>query len=94
MTLAVKNTRVQDIMSDALVTTDAISEVPVAADIMLQNKVRHLLVIKGDDINQPLGIITPTDLTGYLKENLNMDAVNAKILESLKQTEAESDKYE
>jgi predicted transcriptional regulator len=94
MTLAVKNTRVQDIMSDALVTTDAISEVPVAADIMLLNKVRHLLVIKGDDINQPLGIITPTDLTGYLKENLNMDAVNAKILESLKQTQAESDKYE
>lgn len=89
-----KKMKVQDIMSDVLVTTDAISDVEVAADIMLQNKVRHLLVVEGDDINKPLGIITPTDFTGYLKENLNMDAVNAKILESLKQAEAESDKYE
>lgn len=89
-----KNTKVQNIMSDALVTTDATSEVSVAADIMLQNKVRHLLVIEGEDINKPLGIITPTDFTGYLSQSLNMDAVNAKILESLKQAEAESDKYE
>ena len=42
-----KNTKVQNIMLDALVTTDAISEISVAADIMLQNKVRHLLVIEG-----------------------------------------------
>jgi CBS domain-containing protein len=89
-----KNTKVQDIMSDALVTTDAISEVSVAADIMLQSKVRHLLIVEGDDINKPLGIITPTDFTGYLKQSLNVDTVNAKILESLKQAEAESDKYE
>jgi len=61
---------------------------------MLQNNVRHLLVVEGDNINKPLGIITPTDFTRYLKENLNMDAVKAKILESLKQTDAESDKYE
>jgi len=89
-----KKMKVQEIMSDVLVTTDAISDIEVAADIMLQNKVRHLLVVEGDDINKQLGIITPTDFTGYLKENLNMDAVNAKILESLKQAEAESDKYE
>jgi CBS domain-containing protein len=69
--------KVQDIMSDALVTTDAISDVEVAADIMLQNNVRHLLVVEGDNINKPLGIITPTDFTRYLKENLNMDAVKA-----------------
>jgi CBS domain-containing protein len=89
-----KNTNVKDILSDVLVTTDALSEVGVAADIMIQNKVRHLLVVEGDDITKPLGIITPTDFTGYLKENLNMDNVNAKILESLKEAEAKSDKYE
>lgn len=72
-----KKMKVQDIMSDALVTTDAISDVEVAADIMLQNNVRHLLVVEGDNINKPLGIITPTDFTRYLKENLNMDAVKA-----------------
>jgi CBS domain-containing protein len=73
-----KNTKVQDIMSHALVTADAISEVSVAADIMLQNKIRHLLVVDGDHINKPLGIITPTHFTGYLKQSLNVDAVNTK----------------
>jgi len=82
-----KNTSVRDIMSDALVTTDAISEVGVAADLMIQNQVRHLLVVKDDDINKPLGIITPSDFAGYLKENLDIDDVNATILESLKETE-------
>ena len=89
-----KNTNVIDILSDVLVTTDALSEVGVAADIMIQNNVRHLLVVEGDDVTNPLGIITPTDFAGYLKENLNMDDVNARILESLKETEAKSDKYE
>jgi predicted transcriptional regulator len=74
-------------MSDALVTTDAISEVGVAADIMIQNQVRHLLVVKDDDINKPLGIITPSDLARYLKENLDIDDVNATIIKSLIETE-------
>ena len=82
-----KHTKIQDIMSDALVTTDAISEVGVAADIMIQNQVRHLLVVKDDDITKPLGIITPSDFAGYLKENLNMDNINAKIIESLREIE-------
>jgi CBS domain-containing protein len=84
-----KNTLVQDIMSDALVTTDAMSEVGVAADIMIQNQVRHLLVVEDDDISKPMGIITPSDFSGYLKENLNIDDVNAKIIESLIETEKE-----
>ena len=88
-----KKTNVKSILSDVLVTTDALSEVGVAADLMIQNKVRHLLVVE-DNINKPLGIITPTDFAGYLKENLNIDDVNAKIIESLKETEANSDKFE
>jgi signal-transduction protein with cAMP-binding, CBS, and nucleotidyltransferase domain len=82
-----RDTSVRDIMSDALVTTDAISEVGVAADIMIQNQVRHLLVVKDEDINKPLGIITPSDLARYLKENLNIDDVNATIIKSLIETE-------
>ena len=83
-------------MSSPLVTIDSRSSVEVAADIMTQNKVRHLLVVEenaniinsdDDDYNItiPLGIITPSDFVGYLKENLNIDDVNAKILESLKE---------
>jgi len=82
-----RDTSVRDIMSDALVTTDAISEVGVAADIMIQNQVRHLLVVKDEDINKPLGIITPSDLARYLKENLSIDDVNATIIKSLIETE-------
>ena len=37
------------------------------------------------EVNKPLGIITPSDFVGYLKENLNIDDVNAKILESLRE---------
>jgi hypothetical protein len=48
---------------------------------MIKNKVRHLLVVEGDDTNKPLSIITPTDFAGYLKQNLNMDNVNANILD-------------
>jgi|SRR6188472_3511043 len=81
-----KNTIIQDIISSPLVTIGAISQVQAAADVMLQNKVRHLLVVKDNGINKPLGIITPNDFTGYLKENLNIDDdVNAKIIESLKE---------
>jgi hypothetical protein len=46
---------------------------------------RRLLVVEDNDISKPLGIITPGDFTDYLKENLNIEDVNAKIIESIKQ---------
>ena len=66
-------------MSSPLVTIDSGSSVEVAANIMAQV----------DMCNKPLGIITPSNFVGYLKENLNMDDVNAKILESLKEQREE-----
>ena len=80
---------VHHIMSSPLATIDANSSVEVAADIMIQNKVRHLLVV---DENKVLGIITPSDFTGYLKKKLNLDDVNARILQSLKEDEDEESK--
>jgi CBS domain-containing protein len=79
-----KHTIVEQIMSSALVTIDADSPIDVAADIMLQNNVRHLLVIQDNDTNKPVGIITPSDFVGYLKDNLDIDDVNARIIESMK----------
>ena len=78
-----KSMIIQHIMSCPIVTIDSGSPVGAAADVMIQNRVRHLLVVKDNDINKPQGIITPTDFAAYLKENLNMDEVNSKILESL-----------
>jgi CBS domain-containing protein len=88
------NMLIKNIMSSfPLVTIDVRSSVGAAADVMIQNKVRHLLVVEeNNDISKPLGIIAPTDFVDYLKENLNIeddddDDVNAKILESLKEGE-------
>jgi CBS domain-containing protein len=79
-----KSTMIQHVMSSPIVTIDSGSSVETAADVMIQNKVRHLLVVENNDITRPQGIITPTDFASYLKENLNMDEVNSKILESLR----------
>ena len=57
---------------------------------MIQNKVRHLLVTKDNDINKIVGIITPTDFVGYLKENLNVNnELNARLLEFLREPRGE-----
>lgn len=77
---------IHHIMSSPLVTIDANSSVEAAADVMIQNKVRHLLVVM-ENGNRTLGIITPTNFTTYLKKNLNMDDVNARILQSLAEEE-------
>jgi CBS domain-containing protein len=84
-----KHTMIQEVTSSPLITIDAMSSVEVAADVMIQNKVRHLLVVEDDDVNKPLGIITPGDFTDYLKENLNIDDVNTKIIESIKEGQEE-----
>lgn len=86
---------IKNIMSSSpLVTIDARLSVEAAADAMIQNKVRHLLVVENNDINRPLGIVTPTDFVAYLKENLNINEANAKILESLKGQEEEDNVVE
>lgn len=75
----------KDIMSSPLITINTMTSVEEAADLMIQNKIRHLLVVENDDANRPLGIITATDLVAYLKENLNIDDRGAKILAFIEQ---------
>jgi len=85
---------IKNIMSSPLVTIDSRLPVEAAADVMIQNKVRHLLVVENNDINRPLGIVTATDFVAYLKENLNVNEANARILESLKGQEEEGNVVE
>jgi CBS domain-containing protein len=73
---------IQEIMSSPIVTIDVNASIEQAADKMIQNKVRHLFIVEDGRI---YGIITPSDFTIYLTENLNMDEVNARILQSLKE---------
>ena len=83
---------IKNIMSSSpLVTIDARLPVEEAADVMIQNKVRHLLVVENNDINKPLGIVTATDFVAYLKENLNVNEANTRLLESLKGGQGEKE---
>jgi signal-transduction protein with cAMP-binding, CBS, and nucleotidyltransferase domain len=76
-----KDVRVQEIMSSPIATIDPRSTVEGAADLMLSNKVRHLLVVNVD--KTPIGIVAPTDLNKYLRSNIDMDEVNARILKAV-----------
>jgi CBS domain-containing protein len=75
----------KDIMSSPLITVKSKSLSSEAVDIMLQNNVRHLLVIdneSSEDVNKPVGIITPLDFTrsqGYAGSDDN-DTIE-KLLE-------------
>lgn len=55
----------KDIMSSPLLTISSDSSPSVAADMMLQHNVRHLLVVDKSSMNRPIGIITPLDFTRY-----------------------------
>ncbi|HEY7079981.1 MAG TPA: CBS domain-containing protein [Nitrososphaeraceae archaeon] len=80
------NIQIKDIMSFPLLTIDANSTVEQAVDIMIQNGVRHILVTENNDVYKPLGIITPSDFTKYLKATLDIDDdLNTKILESMQE---------
>ena len=75
----------KEIMSSPLITIDSKSSPSEAVDIMLQNNVRHLLVIdneSSEDIDKSIGIITPLDFTrsqGYAGSDEN-DTIE-KLLE-------------
>ena len=55
---------IREIMSSPLITIDSNSSASIAVDMMVQNNVRHLLVVdkKNNDVSKPIGIITPLDL--------------------------------
>ena len=84
------NMLIKNIMSFPLITIDSRVPVEAAADTMIKKKVRHLLVVENNDINRPLGIVTPTDFVAYLKENLNVNETKAMILESLRGQEKDN----
>jgi CBS domain-containing protein len=78
-----KDVGIREIMSSPIVTVEPDATVETAAELMLSNKVRHLLVID-EQTKKPVGIIAPSDLNKYLRGNIDMDEVNARILEAIK----------
>ena len=79
----------RELMSSPLITIDSRESPSIAADLMLQNSVRHLLVVDKSTCNadRPIGILTPLDFTRYqevknedVNKDVNKDDI-AKILE-------------
>ena len=81
-----KEVSIQEIMSSPIATVEPQATVETAADLMLSNKVRHLLVVD-EQTRMPVGIIAPSDLNKYLRANIDMNEVNARILEAIKAEE-------
>jgi CBS domain-containing protein len=77
---------VREIMSSPIATVEGQATIETAADLMLTNKVRHLLVID-EQTGKPMGIIAPSDLNRYLRANMDMDEVNARILKAVQAEE-------
>jgi signal-transduction protein with cAMP-binding, CBS, and nucleotidyltransferase domain len=75
---------VNDIMSSPLVYIDLKATLEEAAKKMVDNKIQHLLVNNGDTF---IGILTTSDLSTYLRQNIDLDEINASILESLMKQE-------
>jgi len=75
---------IKEIMSLPLITINSNESPSTAIDIMLQHNIRHLLVVDDEtEINQPIGIVTPRDLTRYqefTRDDANKDDLE-KILE-------------
>lgn len=78
---------IKNIMSSPIVTIDPNSSVETAANVMMQNKVRHLVVVNE---KKTLGIITATNFVNYLNQHLDLDDVNARILSALSEELSES----
>jgi CBS domain-containing protein len=73
----------KEIMSSPLITIDSKSSPSAAADMMLENNVRHLLVVDECSANKPIGIVTPLDFTRYQEYTADEDKeAIEKVLEN------------
>jgi signal-transduction protein with cAMP-binding, CBS, and nucleotidyltransferase domain len=73
----------KEIMSFPLITIKASSSPSAAANMMLKNNVRHLLVVDEDSANRPIGVITPIDFTSYQEYTADEDKeAIEKVLEN------------
>jgi CBS domain-containing protein len=77
---------VLEVMSSPIAAIEGQATVEAAADLLLSNKVRHLLVVD-KQTRKPVGIIAPSDLNRYLEANIDWNEVNARILEAIQSEE-------
>jgi CBS domain-containing protein len=71
--VSISTVKNKEVMSSPLITISSRSSLSEAADMMLQHNVRHLLVVDNDNVNKPIGIITPLDFTRHQEFVANED---------------------
>ena len=76
-----KEFRIHHLMTLPLSTIEPNLPVEMATNLMIQNKVRHLIVKEGD---KTLGILSATNFIDYLNEQLEPADPNARVLKTLK----------
>jgi signal-transduction protein with cAMP-binding, CBS, and nucleotidyltransferase domain len=81
----------KEIMSSPLITINSSSSPSAAADMMLKNNIRHLLVVDDGDANKPIGIITPLNFTRYQDYTVDEDKqAIEKVLNYMSSADAEA----
>jgi signal-transduction protein with cAMP-binding, CBS, and nucleotidyltransferase domain len=66
--------RVADILSSPLITINSNSTPEQAANLLLKNKIRHLVVVEKEKyIEKMVGIITPMDFTRYREKSTDIN---------------------
>ncbi len=76
-----KEYKIHHLMTSPLSMIEPNLSVEMAANLMIQNKVRHLIVSEGD---KTVGIVTATNFIDYLNEQLGPVNPNVKLLKTLK----------
>ncbi len=77
--------KVQDIISSPVKTVNADTSIGEAADIMVRNRIRHLLVTDKED-KKPLGIVSATDIVAYVRENSEvLMQIDKDVIKALEQ---------
>ena len=76
-----KEYKIHHLMTSPLSKIEPNVSVEMAANLMIQNKVRHLIVKEAD---KTVGIVTATNFIDYLNEQLDPVNPNVKVLKTLK----------
>jgi CBS domain-containing protein len=82
-----KDIGIERLMSSPIATIERKATIGSAASLMSSNKIRHLLVVNNGEDKLPVGVLSSTDLARYLKANMDVNEVNARILEALMEDE-------
>lgn len=81
---------IQNVISAPLKTVPAKTPIDEVADIMVRNKIRHVVVVTDEaDKQEPVDIVSATDIVAYVRENSEtMAHITIDVMEALEREAA------